>query len=225
VDGTEVLSGRSREEHRGRTVHDFYPKDQAEAFDAQDREAIARGGLLEVPETPILTPSGLRWIRTKKVPIKDGRGEPRWLLGISEDITDRREAADRVRSLERELAAPAMARVLAQADAVAADREATVLLLGETGTGKGWLARRIHAASPRAERPFIEVNCASLPGALIESELFGHERGAFTGAHEQKRGLVEAAEGGTLFLDEIGELSPGAQAQLLTFLDARTFAG
>src|SRR5207249_7812679 len=81
----------------------------------------------------------------------------------------------------------------------------------------------IHAQSPRAQNPFFEVNCASLSSQLVESELFGHERGAFTGATAQKRGLVEAAEGGTLFLDEIGELPQAVQAQLLTFLDTRTF--
>jgi two-component system response regulator HydG len=118
---------------------------------------------------------------------------------------------------------PRMRQALAAADLVARDPIATVLVLGETGVGKGWLARRIHAQSPRAQKPFFEVNCASLSPQLVESELFGHERGAFTGATAQKRGLVEAAEGGTLFLDEIGELPQAVQAQLLTFLDARTF--
>jgi PAS domain S-box-containing protein len=118
---------------------------------------------------------------------------------------------------------PRMQQALAAADLVARDPIATVLLLGETGVGKGWLARRIHARSTRATRPFFELNCASLSPQLVESELFGHERGAFTGATSQKRGIVEAAEGGTLFLDEIGELPPGVQAQLLTFLDARSF--
>jgi transcriptional regulator with PAS, ATPase and Fis domain len=98
-----------------------------------------------------------------------------------------------------------------------------VLILGETGVGKSRLARRIHAKSPRADRPFFEVNCASLGPQLVESELFGHERGAFTGATAQKRGIVEAAEGGTLFLDEVGDLPPGVQAQLLTFVDHRRF--
>src|SRR5262245_50239198 len=114
-------------------------------------------------------------------------------------------------------------QALAAAELVARDPVATVLLLGETGVGKGWLARRIHAQSPRAGKPFFEVNCASLSTQLVESELFGHERGAFTGATSQKRGLVEVAEGGTLFLDEIGELPLAVQAQLLTFLDSREF--
>ena len=113
--------------------------------------------------------------------------------------------------------------VLAAADLVASDRHATVLLTGETGAGKGWLARRIHAASPRAKAPYLELNCASLDPALLESELFGHDRGAFTGADADKRGMVEVAGGGTLFLDEIAELPAAAQAKLLTFLDTRTF--
>src|SRR5262245_6850844 len=116
-----------------------------------------------------------------------------------------------------------MKKVIESAERVAKDANATVLLLGETGVGKSWLARRIHGDSPRSERPFFELNCAALSPQLLESELFGHERGAFTGATGLKRGLVETAEGGSLFLDEVGELSMGVQAQLLTFLDGKTF--
>ncbi|HEY0713785.1 MAG TPA: sigma 54-interacting transcriptional regulator [Polyangia bacterium] len=121
------------------------------------------------------------------------------------------------------LFAPAMREVIQSADAVARDGYASVLLLGETGVGKTWLARRIHQKSKRAAKAFFDINCASLAPQLLESELFGHERGAFTGAAAHKRGLVEAADGGTLFLDEVGELSPSAQAQLLTFLDEHRF--
>jgi len=117
----------------------------------------------------------------------------------------------------------AMHEAYAAADVAAQDGEATVLLLGETGVGKSYLARRIHARSERAARPFLEVNCAGLEPQLVESELFGHERGAFTGATHPKRGLVEAAAGGTLFLDEVAELPAPVQAKLLSFLDNRTF--
>jgi DNA-binding NtrC family response regulator len=105
----------------------------------------------------------------------------------------------------------------------AAGTDATVLLLGETGTGKGLLARAIHANSPRKDGPFGAVDCTTLPGTLIESELFGHERGAFTGADRRVPGRIEGADGGTLFLDEIGELAPVAQAKLLRLLQERRF--
>src|SRR5579864_1362972 len=104
-----------------------------------------------------------------------------------------------------------------------APTDATVLLTGETGTGKEVLARAIHQASRRAREPFVALACSSLPESLIEAELFGHERGAFTGADSSRRGYLETAEGGTLFLDEIGELSPGLQVKLLRVLQDRTF--
>jgi transcriptional regulator with GAF, ATPase, and Fis domain len=115
----------------------------------------------------------------------------------------------------------ALRAVLAQVDRVAAT-DATVLLLGETGTGKGLLARIIHERSRRHHRPFIEVNCAALPATLIESELFGHDRGAYTGAVSSQPGRFELAHGGTIFLDEIGELPLELQAKLLRVLQDRT---
>ncbi|MDD5244881.1 MAG: sigma-54 dependent transcriptional regulator [Syntrophorhabdaceae bacterium] len=105
----------------------------------------------------------------------------------------------------------------------AAPSDATVLIKGESGTGKGILARTLHMKSPRGARPFVTVNCPTLSGELLTSELFGHTRGAFTGAIQDKQGTVEIAEGGTLFLDEISEISPGLQAKLLRFLQERMF--
>jgi DNA-binding NtrC family response regulator len=106
---------------------------------------------------------------------------------------------------------------------VAGTPRATVLLLGESGTGKNLVARAIHYASPQAQGRFVEINCAALPPQLLESELFGHQKGAFTDAKESKRGLIEIADGGTLFLDEIGDISPDLQAKLLNFLESRRF--
>jgi len=117
---------------------------------------------------------------------------------------------------------PTMVKALELARKVAAT-QATVLITGESGTGKEVLARCIHANSPRAERIFVPVNCAALSPTLIESELFGHERGAFTGAVGQHAGRFERAHGGTLFLDEIGELEAGVQAKLLRVLQDKTF--
>jgi transcriptional regulator with GAF, ATPase, and Fis domain len=98
-----------------------------------------------------------------------------------------------------------------------------VLLTGESGTGKDLAAKVIHYASSRANQPFMNITCSALPETLLESELFGHERGAFTGADRQKRGLIESADGGTVFLDEIGEMVPALQAKLLRFLEEKTF--
>jgi DNA-binding NtrC family response regulator len=117
---------------------------------------------------------------------------------------------------------PVMQEVLETVKQVAPTR-ATVLVLGESGTGKELIAKAIHQLSPRAKQPLVSVHCAALSPTLLESELFGHERGAFTGAHERRLGRFEQAQGGTLFLDEIGEIDPTLQIKLLRFLGERTF--
>ena len=106
---------------------------------------------------------------------------------------------------------------------VARSRASSVLIYGETGTGKGLVARALHDHSSRADKGFTEINCAAIPGNLLESELFGHERGAFTGAVTRKEGLLEIAHGGSVFLDEVRELEPMMQAKILTLLDSRRF--
>ncbi len=117
---------------------------------------------------------------------------------------------------------PIMAQVMREAERAAA-ASVSVLITGETGTGKEVLARTIHSLGPRADKPFIPINCAALPETMIESELFGHEAGAFTGAQKKKPGLIEIADGGILFLDEISSTRPEMQAKLLRVLDEHKF--
>jgi DNA-binding NtrC family response regulator len=118
---------------------------------------------------------------------------------------------------------PAMQQAKALLARIAASPASTVLLTGETGTGKDLAAKAIHYNSDRAARPFVNITASALPEQLLESELFGHERGAFTDARQQKRGLLETGDGGTVFLDEIGEMTPGLQAKLLRFLEEKAF--
>jgi two-component system response regulator AtoC len=139
----------------------------------------------------------------------------RKLAGTEEKALDPRKAVAEAAAIVG--SAPAMLSVY-KTVAHVAPTTATLLIVGESGTGKELVARAIHAKSPRANKPFVAVNCAALPESILESELFGHERGSFTGATATKRGLFEEATGGTLFLDEIGEISPKMQVQLLRVL-------
>ena len=116
-----------------------------------------------------------------------------------------------------------MQSIVKMVEKVAGAESAAVLLTGESGTGKDLVARAIHAHSPRADQPFLEINCSALPENLVESELFGHERGAYTDARSRKRGLAELADGGTLFLDEVGDMPAATQAKVLRFLEDARF--
>jgi DNA-binding NtrC family response regulator len=154
---------------------------------------------------------------TKPVPIPELVGEIERLKHSFQDHqSDVNNAGEYVTQDEE------MLRILAMADQ-AASTDATVLITGESGTGKELVANRLHLESPRREGPFVKINCAAIPEDLLESELFGHEAGAFTDARGQKIGLFESAQGGTLFLDEIGEMSPGIQAKMLRVLQDQQF--
>ena len=143
-------------------------------------------------------------------------------LTPSESTTARRERHSR--NLAALLGRNEQMREVRQLIERVADTDATVLIAGESGTGKGLVARDIHAASPRREQPFVKVNCAALPSELLESELFGFERGAFTGAVQHRPGKFEFAHQGTMFLDEISELTPGLQSKLLQVLQDGEFS-
>jgi two-component system, NtrC family, response regulator AtoC len=143
---------------------------------------------------------------------------------LRREVRQFRSNAARPYSLERIVgSSPQMTALRQLVVRVAVTPSSTVLLTGESGTGKDLVAKVLHYASDRAARPFMNITCSALPEQLLESELFGHERGAFTDARLQKKGLLEMADGGTVFLDEIGEMTPGLQAKLLRFLEEKSF--
>jgi two-component system, NtrC family, response regulator AtoC len=143
---------------------------------------------------------------------------------LEQENTALRQQLDTKFGLENIIGESAVMReVFEKVQQVAPARAATVLILGESGTGKELIAKAIHQLSPRAKQPLVTVHCAALSATLLESELFGHERGAFTGAHERRIGRFEEANGGSLFLDEIGEIDASTQVKLLRFLGERTF--
>ncbi len=165
------------------------------------------------------TPQGEEYVDVELIPLQGADGSPRYYI---EGMIPLRERAG-----ERPLAgmvgrAPAFNRMLEMINRVA-PRTTPVLLLGESGTGKELAAQTLHNLSPRRRRPFVPVDCSGMTEGLFESELFGHEKGAFTGASQQKLGLVEAADGGTLFLDELGDIPLNLQVKLLRLLETRSF--
>ncbi|HEY5994287.1 MAG TPA: sigma-54-dependent Fis family transcriptional regulator [Gallionellaceae bacterium] len=164
------------------------------------------------------TPRGDEHVHVELSPMTNLRGEIEYFVEMIHTV----RAASATAEGELVGRSAAFKRMLQQITRVAPSN-ANVLLLGESGTGKELAAHAVHSASPRASGPFVEVDCSSLPENLFESELFGYEKGAFSGAHQRKRGLVEAANGGTLFLDEVGDIPLGLQVKLLRLLETGTF--
>ena len=212
------------------------------------RQAIARalseGEPINVEYRIRVGDDRLKWISSRGRPYFKATGEPDRLMGVSIDISERKERLKEIEELKQRLEnenlylreelrieqgfekivgdSKAIKAVLYAAKQVAST-DATVLILGETGTGKGLLANAIHQMSARKHRPLVTVNCSALPPNLIESELFGREKGAFTGAHARQAGRFEVADGGTIFLDEIGEMPLELQSKLLRVLQEGEF--
>ncbi len=219
------MLGLTEEDVVGKTNTELFGPAGARNFTAAEKRVLA-GQTVELEHS-------IEWkdrtvaCQCLMVPLKNHRGETEGLYAIARDITERREQkrgaegallpadADYYRS-------PVMRGVMGHV-LLAAATDSIVLLLGESGVGKDYLARFLHDHSTRSGGPFFTINCAALTPDLAESELFGHEAGAFTGSVRRKRGLLELAEGGTLLLNEVGELSPDIQAKLLTFLDTQSF--
>jgi formate hydrogenlyase transcriptional activator len=214
----------------------FHPDDVARLRDDR-QQALARGLPFGLEQRARRHDGQYRWFLTWFNPLRDDQGRlVRWYV-TGTDIDERKQAEERMRSenlalredidrtsmFEEIVGSSEALRTVLRHVAQVAPMEATVLILGETGTGKELIARAIHKRSPRARRAFIRVNCAAIPPALIASELFGHEKGAFTGALQRRVGRFEAAQGGTIFLDEIGDLPAETQIALLRVLQEREF--
>jgi formate hydrogenlyase transcriptional activator len=214
----------------------FHPEDFDKA--REEREGgLARGLPFEIEQRALRKDGQYRWLLLRYNPFRDEHGRlVRWYV-TGTDVDDRKRAEDRTRNenvaLREDIVRSSMfeeivgsseplRRVLVEVSKVA-PTDSTVLVFGETGTGKVLIARAIHNRSKRSNRAFIRVNCAAIPQSLIASELFGHEKGSFTGATQRRLGRFESADGGTIFLDEVGDLPSEMQIALLRVLQEREF--
>jgi formate hydrogenlyase transcriptional activator len=245
-EGKPLYANQAVLEYTGLTIEDvaspdfrariFHPEDLERLRDER-RAALARGLPFEIEQRARNKAGQYRWFLIRYKPFRDEQGRLLRWYATGTDIDDRKRAEERTRNenvaLREEIVHSSMfeeivgsseplRHVLTQVSKVA-PTDSTVLILGETGTGKELIARAIHNRSNRAMRAFIRVNCAAIPPSLVASELFGHERGSFTGALQRRLGRFESADGGTIFLDEIGELPPETQVALLRVLQEREF--
>jgi len=244
--GVPIYANRAVLDYTGLTIEDvtssdfrariFHPED-VERLREERQAALARGAPFEIEQRALRHDGQYRWFLIRYNPFHDEQGRLiRW-YATGTDIEDRKRAEERTKNenvaLREEIDRSSMfeeivgssaplRQVLAQVAKVA-PTDSTVLISGETGTGKELIARAVHKRSNRSSRAFIRVNCAAISPSLITSELFGHEKGAFTGALQRRIGRFEAADGGTIFLDEIGDLSIEAQIALLRVLQEREF--
>jgi formate hydrogenlyase transcriptional activator len=245
-DGTALYVNQAVLDYTGLTLEDvqredfservFYPED-VERLREKRHEVLARGKPFELEQRALGKDGNYRWFLVRYNPLRDDHGNIiRW-YATGTDIEDRKRAEERIRDenlvLREQIdqtfmfeeivgSSPALQTVLSSVVKVA-PTDSTVLITGETGTGKELIARAIHKHSQRSGQAFISVNCASIPSSLIASELFGHEKGAFTGAMQRRQGRFESAHSGTIFLDEVGELPAETQIALLRVLQERQF--
>jgi formate hydrogenlyase transcriptional activator len=245
-DGSRLYVNHTALEYLGITLEQWrdakayldhlHPEDR-EHFLAERNKRFLEGHPHELEARLLRHDGEFRWFLFRMTPLRDEQGHiTRW-YGTATDIQDRKRAEEEIRkeniALREEIIktsmfeeivgnSPALQQVLVRVTKVA-PTDSTVLITGETGTGKELIARAIHKASKRSDRAFVSVNCAAIPPSLIASELFGHEKGAFTGATARRLGRFELAEGGTIFLDEVGELPPETQVALLRVLQEREF--